>query len=145
MKPPEVWVKLNTDGSALSNPGKIGAGGILRDSNGKLIFSYSALLGEGNNNQAEVEAAIFGISWCVHLNYHKIILEVDSQLLVDWLLAKSVPAWNIAPQIQKIQMLTTHFSHFKCIHTFREANYVADALSKHSHQITTPQIYYNNP
>uniref|UniRef100_M1DKI6 RNase H family protein n=1 Tax=Solanum tuberosum TaxID=4113 RepID=M1DKI6_SOLTU len=92
IKPPDAWVKLNTDGSALSNPGKIGAGGILRDSNGKLLFAFSAPLGEGTNNQAEVEAATFGISWCVHLNYHKVILEVDSQLLVDWLLAKSAPS-----------------------------------------------------
>uniref|UniRef100_A0A0V0H605 Putative ovule protein n=1 Tax=Solanum chacoense TaxID=4108 RepID=A0A0V0H605_SOLCH len=46
--------------------------------------------------------------------------------------------------MQKLQMLTTHISHFKCIHTLREANYVADALSKHSHQVTTPQVYFNN-
>ncbi|WMV32839.1 hypothetical protein MTR67_026224, partial [Solanum verrucosum] len=143
IKPSDVWVKLNTDGSFLSNLGKIGVGGILRDSNGNLLFAYSTPLGEGTNNQAEVEVAIFGISWCVHLNYHKVILEVDSQLLVDWLLAKSVSSWNITSQMQKLQMLITHFSHIKCTHTLREANYVADALSKHSHQVTTPQIYLN--
>ncbi|KAH0644828.1 hypothetical protein KY284_032712 [Solanum tuberosum] len=144
IKPSDAWVKLNTDRSALSNPGKIGAGGILRDSNGKLLFTYSAPLGEGTNNQEEVEADTFGISWCVHINYHKVILEVDSQLLVDWLLAISAPSWNITSQMQKLPMLTTHISHFKCIHTLREANYVADALSKHSHQVTTPQVYFNN-
>ncbi|KAH0699154.1 hypothetical protein KY284_013369 [Solanum tuberosum] len=63
MKPPDVWFKLNTDGSALDNPGSIGA--------------------------REVEAAVFVLSWCVQLNYQKLVLEVDSQMLVDWLLNKS--------------------------------------------------------
>ncbi|KAG5606154.1 hypothetical protein H5410_027646 [Solanum commersonii] len=31
IKPPDRWVKINTDGSALSNPSRIGVGGILRD------------------------------------------------------------------------------------------------------------------
>ncbi|KAG5606098.1 hypothetical protein H5410_027590 [Solanum commersonii] len=31
IKPPDDWVKINTDGSALGNPGRIGAGGIIRD------------------------------------------------------------------------------------------------------------------
>ncbi|WMV13660.1 hypothetical protein MTR67_007045, partial [Solanum verrucosum] len=83
IKPPNTWIKLNMDGSALSNLGKIGAGAILRDSNRKLLFAHSAPLGEGTNIRAEVAAATFGISWFVHLNYHKVILEVDSQLLVD--------------------------------------------------------------
>lgn len=32
----------------------------------------------------------------------------------------------------------------KCIHVFAEANWVADALSKHSHQTTIPQVYFNS-
>ncbi|XP_015164021.1 uncharacterized protein [Solanum tuberosum] len=135
MKPPNVLFKLNANGSALDNPGSIGAGGILRNSNGDLIFAYYVPLGHGTNNQAEVEAAVFGLSWCVQLNYQKVVLEVDSQMLVDWLLNKSAPPWNISSQMQQLHTLTTHFSHFKCIHTLREANFVADSLSKHSHQV----------
>ncbi|XP_049348975.1 uncharacterized protein LOC125813529 [Solanum verrucosum] len=51
--------KLNTDGSALNNPGKIGGGGILRDSNGTIIYAFAIPLGEGTNNQVE----IFDPSW----------------------------------------------------------------------------------
>ncbi|WMV30237.1 hypothetical protein MTR67_023622 [Solanum verrucosum] len=61
-KPPHRWVKLNTDGSALSNPGSIGAGGVIRNHLGEIILAFSAPLGTGTNNQAEVEAAIFGIT-----------------------------------------------------------------------------------
>ncbi|WMV58470.1 hypothetical protein MTR67_051855 [Solanum verrucosum] len=83
MKPPDVWFKLNTDGSALDNPGSIGAGGILRNSKGNLIFDYYVPLLHGTNNQEEVEAVVFGLSWCVQLNYQKAVLQVDSQMLVD--------------------------------------------------------------
>ncbi|XP_049399717.1 uncharacterized protein LOC125863742 [Solanum stenotomum] len=143
IKPPDRWTKLNTDGSALSNPGSTGAGGILRNHFGDIIFAFSAPLGEGTNNKAEIEAAIFGLSWCVQLKYKKVILEVDSQLLVDWLMNNTAVPWSISSQVQKLQHLITQFTHFKCIHTLREANFVADSLSKHSHQLTTPQLYFS--
>ncbi|XP_015166827.1 uncharacterized protein [Solanum tuberosum] len=60
IKPPEKWVKLNTDGSALNNPGSIGAGGVLINHMGELLLAFSIPLGEGTNNQAEIEAALFG-------------------------------------------------------------------------------------
>ncbi|KAH0689098.1 hypothetical protein KY289_016456 [Solanum tuberosum] len=50
--PPPNRYKLNTDGSALHNPGKIGGGGILRDEQGIIIFAFAIPLGEGTNNQA---------------------------------------------------------------------------------------------
>lgn len=31
---------MNTDGGALSNPGRLGAGGILRDNHGRLVISF---------------------------------------------------------------------------------------------------------
>jgi len=39
-KPPQSIVKLITDGSPLENPGRIGAGDLLRDHKGKLIYAY---------------------------------------------------------------------------------------------------------
>uniref|UniRef100_M1DB34 Retrotransposon protein, unclassified n=1 Tax=Solanum tuberosum TaxID=4113 RepID=M1DB34_SOLTU len=56
-RPPPRLVKLNTDGSALGNPGRIGAEGILRDCNGDLIHAFASPLGVGTNNQDELEAA----------------------------------------------------------------------------------------
>ncbi|KAK4707461.1 hypothetical protein R3W88_033008 [Solanum pinnatisectum] len=65
IRPQNEWVKINTDGSALSNPGTIGAGGIIRNQNGELILAFSTPAGEGTNNQARW-AAILGLSWCVN-------------------------------------------------------------------------------
>ncbi|KAH0644882.1 hypothetical protein KY290_026149 [Solanum tuberosum] len=58
-KSPTNILKLNTDGSALRNPSKIG-GGILRDSNGEMVYAFIIPLGIGTNNQAETQAATHG-------------------------------------------------------------------------------------
>ncbi|KAK4707377.1 hypothetical protein R3W88_033066 [Solanum pinnatisectum] len=71
-KPPEQWVKINTDGSALDNLGKIGAGGILRDHTGRMLLAFATPLGEGTNIQAEVEAAFFGLSWSLEMGCRSI-------------------------------------------------------------------------
>ncbi|KAK4716302.1 hypothetical protein R3W88_014640 [Solanum pinnatisectum] len=98
-KPPDSWVKINTDGSALNNPGRIEAGGILRNQNGELILAFSVPLGQGTNNQAEIEAANFGLAWCMQLNYRNVILEVDSQLLADWFNSRAAVPWTILTQL----------------------------------------------
>ncbi|WMV46065.1 hypothetical protein MTR67_039450 [Solanum verrucosum] len=84
-KPPVNYCKLNTDGSALANPGSIGGGGILRDQAGNIIFAFTVPLGTGFNNQAEVQATVFGLNWCYQHGYRKIVLEVDSELITRWI------------------------------------------------------------
>ncbi|KAF9611051.1 hypothetical protein IFM89_026931 [Coptis chinensis] len=39
--PPNSWIKLNTDGSSLGNPGTAGAGCLFRDENGRLIMAIA--------------------------------------------------------------------------------------------------------
>uniref|UniRef100_M1DRY4 RNase H family protein n=1 Tax=Solanum tuberosum TaxID=4113 RepID=M1DRY4_SOLTU len=108
-----------------------------------MLIAFTTPLGEGTNNQAEVEAAIFGMTWSLELGYRNVLLEVDSQLLVDWIRHKTNPHWSINTQIMKLQALIKQTHEFRCKHTFREANFVADSLSKHSHKITSPQLYFN--
>lgn len=80
-RPPSTLLKLNTDGSALHNAGKIEGVGILRDFNRDMIYAFTVFLGSGTNNHAETLAATHGLQWCVQFGYKKIILEVDSKLL----------------------------------------------------------------
>ncbi|KAK4707022.1 hypothetical protein R3W88_033409 [Solanum pinnatisectum] len=143
-RPPNDWVKLNTDGSALDNPGKLGARGIIRDHRGEIILAFSTPMGEGTNNQAEIGAAIFGMTWILQLGYKNVLLEVDSQPLVDWIMAKTKPPWSVNTQVQQLKALIGQTSNFRCEHTYREANSVADSLAKQSHKITSPNIYSNS-
>uniref|UniRef100_A0A0V0GYS9 Putative ovule protein n=1 Tax=Solanum chacoense TaxID=4108 RepID=A0A0V0GYS9_SOLCH len=56
-----------------------------------MILAFATPLGEGTNNQAELEAAIFGMTWSLQLGFKNVIIEVDSQLLVDWIMLKTIP------------------------------------------------------
>jgi len=143
--PPPNRYKLNMDGSALHNPGKIGGGGILRDEQGIIIFAFAIPLGEGTNNQAEVQAACYGLNWCIQHGYNNIILEVDSKLLTKWLLQVVAPPWKIQVYIQDLQLLAKQCVFFQCLHTYREANGTADLLAKHSHKHDIVQHYYTHP
>ncbi|XP_042487332.1 uncharacterized protein LOC122067568 [Macadamia integrifolia] len=56
-KPPTGWVKFNFDGSSLMNPDCAGAGGIMRDHNGRCLWSFSMYLGVKEIYEAEVEGS----------------------------------------------------------------------------------------
>jgi len=100
--PPTDIFKLNTDGSAMNNSGKIGGGGILRDHQGNMIYAFSIPLGIGSNNLAETLAAQQGIYWCVQHGFKKIILEVDSKRQNNWISYKSKPPWQIQQHIREL-------------------------------------------
>ncbi|KAG2722809.1 hypothetical protein I3760_02G143800 [Carya illinoinensis] len=89
-RPKQGWVKLNIDSSSLGNPGSAGAGGVIRDEDGKLLGAFSVFLGQGSNNYAEMRSLLEGIRRCHHLGFYRIEIESDSQLLgagglnADW-------------------------------------------------------------
>lgn len=60
-KPWTNILKLNTAGSAIDNPRKIGGGDILRDYQRRMIYAFATPLGIFSINQAEIQAAVIGI------------------------------------------------------------------------------------
>ena len=143
-KPTDQWIKINTGGNALGYLGRLGAGGIWRDKSGQLLMAFATTLGEGTNNKVEIEAAIFGLTWALDLGYKNIILEMDSQLVVNWINQQATPQWNFIIQLGRLQNLIIQTQNFKCTHVYREANWVIDALSKHIDQTTNPQVYFSH-
>lgn len=74
------------------NPGLIGIGDILWDHLGNLIFAYAVSLGEGTNNQTELEDDIYEHRWCVQQGFQHVFLEVDSELLSKWISHRIKPS-----------------------------------------------------
>ncbi|KAH0692184.1 hypothetical protein KY285_019281 [Solanum tuberosum] len=107
-----------------------------------MIYAFAIPLGMGTNNQAEAQAASYGLYWCVNHGYRNIILEVDSELLTIWLKQNTQPPWKLQGYVQEIQSLISQCVSFQCIHTYREANFTADFLSKQSHRHDNIQHYY---
>lgn len=135
-------VKLNTDGSALDNPDSLGVGGVCRNNRGDLLFAFTTPMGVGTNNQAQLKAAFFGLSWCVNL-WYKVILEMDSDLAVNWIRQQAHPPWFIDQILNKIHNIISQFQVFRCKQVYREANFVANTLSKHGHNVTSPSLYFS--
>ncbi|KAH0764805.1 hypothetical protein KY285_000676 [Solanum tuberosum] len=141
-KPPNNILKLNTDGSAIGNPGRIGGGGILRDHQGNMVYDFTIPLGMGTSNQAEIQTALFDMQWCSQHGYSNIILEVDSELLMKWIKHSLTPPWQVQQHLRQLQDIINQMTFFQCNHIYREANFTADALSKWSHTTDIPQQYY---
>ncbi|GAA0152466.1 hypothetical protein LIER_10942 [Lithospermum erythrorhizon] len=79
-------LKLNID-AAKNNIS--GYGGILRDSNGKLICVIGCLGTNLNALEAELDAVLVILKWTVQLGYQNLMVEVDSLTLVNMIRNKT--------------------------------------------------------
>ncbi|XP_060170402.1 uncharacterized protein LOC132601318 [Lycium barbarum] len=134
--------KLNTDGSYIADQGKAGAGGILRKSNGHMVMAFASPVHFTTNNYSETQAALQGIQWCLDHNFNNLILELDSLLVVNMILAKCKVPWKFQNDIAFIQQ-AVQLHNITVQHCFREGNDVADLLSKHANLLTEKAIYLN--
>ena len=79
------YIKLNTDGSAIGNPGLAGAGGVLRDHRGQWITGFSLCGGFASNNMAELAVVRQGLEIAWNKGYRLLHLELDSKVVLFWL------------------------------------------------------------
>ncbi|XP_016497004.1 uncharacterized protein LOC107815872 [Nicotiana tabacum] len=142
-KPSHGYVKVNNDGSALTNRGRIGVGVIIRDHYSEFIHASAAPLGEGTNNFVKTEAALIGIQWCLNNGFTKVHLESNSALLIQWLTSGRNFPWSLKMKLHQLLDLCNLCESFKCSHTYREAKCPADSLSKLNHDLTTITEYHN--
>ncbi|XP_043692852.1 uncharacterized protein LOC122643279 [Telopea speciosissima] len=66
--PVQEEVKLNIGGCSLGNPGRTGAGGVLRDHEGNPMRCFASYAGVGTNFYAEFEAFFVGIHHAMSLH-----------------------------------------------------------------------------
>ena len=125
---PSRFVKLNIDGCLKDNPGVSGGGGILRSTEGRLLFAFSVYLGQCTSLQAEAMALLLGLQLGVQRGgLDNLVVESNSMMLVWILWQKSRCPWSIDGEVEKILQLTR--GGVQVVHYYREANTVADVLS----------------
>ena len=66
-RPPKNWVKLNTNGSSLGNPGLVGGGGLLHNTNGEWMKGFARATGVTTSATTELWALCDGIRLCIVL------------------------------------------------------------------------------
>ncbi|KAK0585211.1 hypothetical protein LWI29_024726 [Acer saccharum] len=72
---------LNFDGCSKGNPGKAGAGAVLRPENGSWVLRLREGVGRATNNVAEYQALILGLRYALDYGFTHIRVQGDSLLV----------------------------------------------------------------
>ena len=121
--------QLYCDGASRSNPGDASIGiSILLD--GKEVHTISKKIGIATNNEAEYQALIDGLNYCVDNSIKEIEVFLDSNLVVEQVNKNfKVKAGNLKVLNSKVDDLIQEFNFIQINHVYREENKRADQLA----------------
>ena len=121
---------LHVDGGARGNPGPAGAGVVIREDSGRLIFEAGYYLGRQTNNAAEYHALIHGLERAAQAGPQPVVIHSDSELLVRQLTGEyQVKSPKLAPLFRQVQTLLLKMSRWAIQHVPREENLRADEMA----------------
>ncbi len=121
---------LNVDGASRGNPGRAGAGAVIRDPGDRVIKRLKKYLGITTNNGAEYQALVMGLKEAHSLGIDSIKVLSDSELLVKQLKGEyRVKSPELRPFYEKAVELLNSFKEFKISHVYRDDNSTADSLA----------------
>ena len=125
--PPEGWVKLNTDGSF--HDGRAGAGMVLRDPSGDVIFSACRTLYSCREAlEAELGACMEGLSLAIQRSDRPVTIELDSLVAIKLIQEQEKDRSIYASLVKEIRYLLSLRE--SCItHLNRTQNQVSDSLA----------------
>jgi ribonuclease HI len=149
--PPNGFIKINFDGASKGNPGPAGYGAVIRNSTGEILTLTAGYLGETTNNVAEITGLLQGLRVAATLSSHKIILEGDSQIIIQLITKilhggnpqKISPSWRLAGLLEDFKGILEHNISIIPSHVKRKANGVADYLENEGVQRGTEQIIWD--
>lgn len=121
--------QLYCDGASRSNPGDASIGvSILFD--GKEVHAISKKIGIATNNEAEYQALIDGLNFCIDNSIKEIDVFLDSNLVVEQVNKNyKVKAENLKVLNSKVDELIEEFNFIEINHVYREENKRADQLA----------------
>ena len=109
----------------------MGGGIVIRNQEGDIFLAEACFLGRGTSLMAESIALLRGLELCKEHNLFGVEVEIDCKLLFQVLTTSLLGPWSIFSILVAIRdLLPTISCSFR--HIFREANSVADFLSKHA-------------
>ncbi|CAN1165568.1 Putative ribonuclease H protein At1g65750 [Linum perenne] len=133
--PPDAWFAINTDGSVIQPSSSAAAGGLVRDSSGRLKACFSANLGSCTIMRAELRAAAIGLTQAWELGVKKAILYMDSLAAISSISQSGAADTRHGPVISHIRGLLSRQWEVEIRHTYRETNKAADLLANLGHSL----------
>ncbi|XP_026399735.1 uncharacterized protein LOC113295618 [Papaver somniferum] len=138
--PEENEIQLCCDGAARGNPGVAGAGVVARNVSCLVLGAMSIGLGVTTNYLAELYGIIVGMEWAVRWGFRQICIRYDSFSVVEALKNNNIP-WFAR---QRRVAVCRHYDTLRFIHTYREANFSADAMEKRGFLLNEQEgLYYD--
>ena len=117
------------DGASRSNPGdaSIGVSISLDD---KEIHTISREIGIATNNEAEYQALIDGLNYCIENSISEVDVFLDSKLVIEQVNKNfKVKAKNLKELNAQVEILVKEFKSIELKHVYREDNKRADQLA----------------
>ncbi|XP_075658874.1 uncharacterized protein LOC142628714 [Castanea sativa] len=131
--PKKGWYKINTDGAVFSEVGCSGIRVVIRNDRGLLMGSMCKRV-ELPLGALEIEARAVeeGVLLAWDLGLKKIILESDSQIVVNALLEHNRPPSSILKVVEGAKMELNCFNAWEVSHTRRSCNSTTHILARHA-------------
>ncbi|XP_078173798.1 uncharacterized protein LOC144567524 isoform X1 [Carex rostrata] len=118
---------LHFDGASKGNPGKAGAGALLKTEDGRVICRLSEGLGVVTNNVAEYKALLLGLRYALMKGFKRINAQGDSKLVVMQVQGQwKIKHKDMIELCKEVNELKKRFTYFNIQHVLREFNSDAD-------------------
>ncbi|KAL4499324.1 hypothetical protein ABPG72_006910 [Tetrahymena utriculariae] len=123
--------KLEFDGTSKGNPGRSGAGFIIKDSyTDNKLLEYSVEVGTKTINQSEYLALIYGMYTCYKLGIRQLTIQGDSEVVIKHMLGVYQCRSQQLRQYYNLAKVLDEIFYFKdYIQVKKELNSEADALA----------------
>lgn len=134
LPPPHGMVKLNTDGAMKSSSRLASAGGLFRNHQGNWVLGFISNIGHTSSFMAELWGVREGLRIAKIHGFDKIILEADSEAMIQALENDSAPTSHVNTLVKECKHIMKQFHTIKLCHIFREGNQCADFLANQGQQ-----------
>ena len=117
------------DGASRSNPGDASIG-VSISLDGEEIHTISRKIGIATNNEAEYQALIDALNYCIENSIKEIEVFLDSNLVVEQVNKNfKVKAGNLKALNSQVENMIKEFEYIEFKHVYREENKRADQLA----------------
>jgi ribonuclease HI len=122
--------RLYSDGACRGNPGIGGAGAVITDAAGNVVWEGKEFLGHCTNNIAEYKALILGLKGALTQGYNNLEVYLDSELLARQINGSyRVKNESLKSLMAEIRSLLSSLDAVQVKHVLRHHNEQADKLA----------------
>ncbi len=126
----EINYRLYSDGACRGNPGEGGAGAVITDTEGNVLWEGKEYLGLCTNNIAEYKALILGLKGALAQGLKRLDVYLDSELLARQINGSyRVKNENLKVLMHDVRSLLSSFDFVQVNHVLRCHNARADRLA----------------